>query len=105
MPIDIDVSAFQSAFGRLCDLAARALHDGVDEETVRIAFLGDGDGPEFAHIRAARASVSRATAEVTGRSRFGGPDVARELIRVGRMSRDAVEQEWMVELPIVNPNP
>jgi hypothetical protein len=67
--------------------------------------MGDGDEPDLAEIRAQRVTVSRATARVRAHSDHAPTDVAREIIRVGRLSRDAVEQEWMVDLPIVNPNP
>lgn len=105
MATSIDVSPFQSAFGRLCDLSARALYDGLHPEMVREAFMGNGDAPELAAIRAQRVSVTRATARVKAGSSHAVTDVVREIIRTGRESRDAVQGEWMVTLPIVNPNP
>lgn len=104
--------AFQVAYGRLCELAARAIHGGTGSEHVASAFVGLTEGDEaivasLAGVRAARAHVNERVELVKYHARRAGLDrtAAREMVRLARMVRDAAESEWMVQIPTMSPAP
>lgn len=106
VPTTLDVHTFRSAFARLCALAALALCDGAGREDVRLAFLGAGDGLDA--IRTQRVHVNHRVELVKHRAARQGvthKDAVREMIRVAREVRDAVEVEWMLTLPRMGATP
>lgn len=115
MPSSLDTHAFQSAFGRLCDLSAQALANGVTRYEVQRAFMGRGPDlvPErhraqLARIRTARRFVNQRNALVkhyAERDGISDRERLRAMIVAARFVRGAAEAEWMVTLPIVNPAP
>lgn len=112
----LDVSAFQSAFGRLCDVSAQALANGVERDEVRRAFAGLGPVPFAGQrhrealqlIRAHRQHVNQRVELVkhyATRHGVSDHDRTRAMVEAGRLARTYAEVEWMVKLPIVDPNP
>lgn len=103
------VHVFRGEYGRLCSLAAHAIRrSNVSRDAVRLAFQGLGVDHRCRVIRAQRRVVNAQllnandaliSAGITGRT------AAHLLIVVAREARDAVEQEWCISLPIVDPNP
>lgn len=97
------LDAFQSAFGHHCTLAAQALHKGLSREAVRIAFAGEGESVQLRRLRLQRIELNTRSEMcrdgLTAKGMTGG-DALRAMIAVARTSRDAVESEWGVSIPV-----
>lgn len=103
-----DLNAFQSAYARLCDQSAQALHEVRDREEVGRAFTGRGTTPVLSGIREQRRVVNRRIAFVKRNAAHAGiPShvVTRELLNAARHVRALAESEWMTTIPIEDPRP
>lgn len=98
---------FQAAFGRLCELAAQALHEGQSRSAVRVAVAGHGDNIKLAAVRAARVEANIRSDRAREALESAGDDpkqALRRLIERGRIVRTAVESEYGVRIPFSNPD-
>lgn len=102
------LDAFQAAFGRHCSLAAQALHDGHSREAVRVAFAGSGENVRLRPLRLQRVELNMrgetCKAALTARGLTKG-DAWRAIIAAALVSRDAVESEWGVSIPVLATTP
>jgi hypothetical protein len=96
---------FEEAYGHLCDVTAKALEEGRDREMVERAFRGQGRA--FKEILAARRHVTERVELVKHHGMKAGLQRTchMEMIRLARLVKDAAEAEWMVSIPITDPNP
>lgn len=98
MTEDMAADLFSAAYGRLMNLAGRALHDGIDKDLVGAAARGRAQnmGPTLTQISRQRIKVNRA---VTACKQAG---ISRErFVSIGKAARKQAEGEWEVKIPIV----
>lgn len=91
------VATFQSSYGRLCVLVARALRQGRSREHVLEASRGRGSqpAPVYMQIRVQRRFVYSALDACKSAS-VPWADIRR----AARTSKRAVEGEWMLKIPM-----
>jgi hypothetical protein len=98
-----ELDEFRSAFGHHCTHAALALNEGHSRDAVRVAFAGDGDNLHLRHLRVHRVEVNQrgdmSKDALTARG-LSESEALKAMIAVARSSRDAVEGEWMVTVPV-----
>lgn len=88
---------FQSEYGRMCVMVARAINQGHAETRVAAAACGQGTSvlPVYEELRSQRARLDLRANRCT---RAGV--TLTELVKIGTRARDAVEGEWMLSLPV-----
>lgn len=103
-----EVAHFQERFGRYCTLGAQALHSGKSPAAVQIAMQGNGANIHLSDVRTAfrkRVTAYHDAQHALSLAGWSVKHATELLIARAKATRYAVEGEWDVSLPIVNPNP
>lgn len=92
---------FRGVYGRMCVLTARAITQGHPRVKVMQASRGEGDAAALVYIqlREQRGRMDRSL----DRCWDAGVPVA-QVVQAGREVRDAVQQEFMVTIPVAARN-